>query len=133
MTNKLDIYKCSVCGNIVQVLICGEGELHCCGEPMNLMQVNYIESDMGEYHVPVYRENEMEGKFVQVGKELHPMTNEHHIEFMELISNDNKNLQIQYFNVSDEPKMLLEKEHCEYNKALELCNLHGLWGGSNDK
>ena len=55
MSKINEIYKCNVCGNIVEVLHAGEGELVCCGQPMVLMSENTVDAAK-EKHVPV-REN----------------------------------------------------------------------------
>ena len=134
MTNKLEFYRCEICGNIVQVLINGEGELHCCGQAMKLLEPKTQEGDAGEYHVPIFMHCEEKGNYVQVGKEPHPMTKEHHIEFIEVISNDKKYLKLHYLEEDEEPKMYL-KNNIDNEKAcaIEMCNIHGLWGGNNDK
>ena len=133
MTNKLEIYHCKICGNIVQVLIEGVGEIYCCGEAMELMEIKTQEGNGGEFHVPVFKHCEEKGDFVQVGKEPHPMTEEHHIELIETISEDKKCINLHYLNIPDEPKMYYENKHKKMNCALEICNLHGLWGGKNNE
>ena len=133
MTNKLEIYRCNICGNIIQVLIEGAGEISCCGETMELMEIKTQDTDKGEYHVPVFFYNEGNAGYVRVGKEPHPMLPEHHIELIEVVSKDKKCIKLKYLNISDEPKMHLGHNSDKYTCALEICNLHGLWGGKNDK
>ena len=133
MTNKLEIYRCKVCGNIIQVLVGGEGELHCCGEAIELMEIKTQEGDKGEYHIPVYIHCNEKGSFVQVGKEPHPMLPEHHIELIEIISEDKKCLKLKYLDIGEEPIMYLKNDSDKNTYALEVCNLHGLGGGKNDK
>lgn len=134
MTNKLEFYRCLVCGNVVQVLLDGEGGLSCCGEAMELLEPKTTEGDMGEYHVPVFMHDDAKGTFVQVGKEPHPMTEEHHIEFIQLISEDKKCTRLHYLEPGEEPKMYLNKSMENQKKcAVEMCNLHGLWKGENDE
>ena len=131
MTEKLEMYRCKICGNLVQVILSGEGELVCCGEPMELLKANTREEVNTEYHIPVYKYTDKNGIVIQVGKEPHPMINEHHIMFIETISEDEKRIKLQYLNSGDEPKMLLESKIGK-EKALALCNLHGLWEGRSD-
>ena len=84
MAEKLQIYKCSMCGNIVEVLHGGAGELVCCGKPMEKLDEKTADSAT-EKHVPVIEKTE-DGCKVTVGSTLHPMTDEHHIEWIELLA-----------------------------------------------
>ena len=132
MTEKLDLYRCKVCGNMVQVILNGFGELVCCGQNMEKLTANTQENVTKEYHIPVYITDNNGFTSIQVGKELHPMTPEHHIEFIERISNDKKCMTLKYINIEDEPRMELQHK-VNSEKAIEMCNLHGLWEGHNDK
>ena len=131
MTNRLEIYRCKTCNNIIQVLIEGEGELYCCGHPMEKMEKQTQESGNGEYHVPVKMYCQEKGPYIQVGKDPHPMTDEHHIEFIQIVSDDKKCVKTLYLEPEQEPKMYLKNEEDENFCMLELCNIHGLWGGKN--
>lgn len=123
MTNCLDFYRCDICGNIVQVLHSGEGDLVCCGQPMIYLQPQTTADEKKEKHVPIF----INENLVQVGTELHPMIKEHHIEFIEAVSPDRKNIQIKFLDIEQLPQMNLNQ--VEYNKLFEYCNLHGLWIG----
>ena len=68
---------------------------------------------------------------IRVGEVLHPMTEEHHIVFIETISEDRNKVQLQYLYPGDEPKMLLNDDFKNLT-AREFCNLHGLWEGKSD-
>lgn len=122
MAKRLDVFKCSLCGNIVELLHTGEGELVCCGEPMQLMEEKSADSTT-EKHVPVIEP--IQGGFkVTVGSTLHPMKEEHYIEWIELIT-ESETL-ITFLKPGDEPVAIFktdEKVLC----AREYCNLHGLW------
>ena len=87
-TEKLQLYKCEVCGNLVQVILSGAGELVCCGQPMKLQSIQHDKSETGEKHAPIveFREND---RFVQV--KSHPMLPEHYIQFIEIYKKDNLN------------------------------------------
>ena len=122
MTAKKQIYKCKICGNIVEVLHEGVGELVCCGEPMALYDENTVDAAT-EKHVPVITKTER-GYKVQVGEVLHPSTEEHYIEWIELIA-DGKACR-QFLNPGDEPMAEFETDASEVT-AREYCNLHGLW------
>ena len=131
MTEKLEFYRCKVCGNLVQVILSGEGELVCCGEAMEKLEMNNTESGTNEYHIPVYIEDDNGFTSIQVGKELHPMTEEHHIEFIERISKDKMKLALEYIQPGKEPRMQLQEDSGE-ECAVELCNIHGMWKSQND-
>ena len=128
---KLDLYRCEICGNIVQILFVGGGELVCCGEPMKKFKIQTRENAMLEKHVPIFMKDENGNDEIRVGEILHPMTQEHYIMLIEAISEDKNFVQIKFLSPEEEPKMSL----CSpTNKmiARELCNIHGLWEGSND-
>jgi superoxide reductase len=117
-----EVYKCSVCGNIVQVMFVGGGELVCCGKPMVLQVENTVDAAK-EKHVPVI-EKSANGYKVKIGAVPHPMEEKHYIQWIELIA-DGKSY-VQFLKPGDKP----EAEFCvAANKvnAREYCNLHGLW------
>ncbi|MHC4076397.1 MAG: desulfoferrodoxin [Planctomycetota bacterium] len=124
MAQRMEIYKCMVCGNIVEVLHGGAGELLCCGEPMkNLIAKT---SDEGkEKHVPVI-EKTAEGIRVKIGGITHPMEEKHYIEWIEIIA-DGKAYR-QFLNPGDVPEAIFKIE-AENVSAREYCNIHGLWRG----
>ncbi len=125
MTNKTEIYKCDICGNIVEVIIEGAGELVCCGENMKL--VDFKNHDLGEEkHVPIIERTD-EGAKIQVGAILHPMTNEHYIQFIEAVSQDGKYLKRKYLYPNDEPILNLKCKCEDKIIAREYCNIHGGW------
>jgi superoxide reductase len=122
MTEQNQVYKCSICGNIVEVLQRGDGELVCCGQPMNLLVENTVDASK-EKHVPVI-EKTKNGFKVKVGSAPHPMEALHYIQWIELIA-DGKS-----YKEFLKPGMKPEAEFCiKANKvtAREHCNLHGLW------
>ena len=126
MTERLDLYKCNICGNLVEVVISGVGELVCCGEPMEYLEVKTEDSEFGEKHVPVFSALDNDGLEVRIGSELHPMMNEHYIQYIETISDGKNKIVRQYFTPQDLPIMLL-KDKFGIKKAREFCNIHGLW------
>lgn len=122
MTKKNEVYKCSLCGNIVEILHAGAGELVCCGQPMVLMSENTVDAAK-EKHVQVITKV-ADGYKVAVGAVAHPMEEKHWIEFIELIA-DGK-VYRQYLNPGEAP----EATFCikaDKVAAREYCNLHGLW------
>ena len=83
---KLDLYRCEICGNLVELIIPGGGELVCCGQPMQKVNGQNKEDAIFEKHIPIFIKNENNGDEVRVGEVLHPMTDEHYIMFIETIS-----------------------------------------------
>ncbi len=124
MTQKFQIYKCEICGNIVEVQHEGAGELVCCGQPMKLMTENTSDGAK-EKHVPVI-EKVADGYKVSVGSVLHPMIDTHYIEWIEL--NVDGQVYRQYFKPGDTPVAIFKVSTSSGNvTAREYCNLHGLW------
>ena len=124
MAEKLQVYKCDVCGNIVEVVHGGKGELVCCGQSMKLMTENTVDAAK-EKHVPVIEKIEG-GVKVKVGEVSHPMEEKHYIEWIEIIA-DGKAYR-QFLNPGDAPEAVFMIEAADIT-ARELCNLHGLWKG----
>ncbi|MDQ1352356.1 MAG: superoxide reductase [Acidobacteriota bacterium] len=122
MAKRLEIYKCAVCGNIVEVLHEGAGALVCCNQEMKLMVENTVDAAK-EKHVPVL-EIEKDGILVKVGSVAHPMLAEHYIEWIELIA-DGKAYR-QFLNPGEKPEAFFKITAKEVT-AREYCNLHGLW------
>ena len=122
MTERLQVYKCEVCGNIVEVLHAGKGELVCCKQPMKLFVENTVDAAK-EKHVPVV-EKTADGIKVTVGSVPHPMEEKHYIEWIEIIA-DGKAYR-QFLNPGDVPEAVFNIV-AEQVTAREYCNLHGLW------
>jgi len=122
MTKKLQIYKCEICGNIVEVLHKGAGELVCCGQPMALRKENAVDAAK-EKHVPVVEKTAGRAR-VKVGSVAHPMEEKHYIEWIEIIS-DGKAYR-QFLKPGDSPEAKFDIEAGDVT-AREYCNLHGLW------
>lgn len=129
MTEKLQVYKCEICGNIVEMLHEGVGELVCCGQPMKLLVENTVDAAK-EKHVPVIEKVEG-GIKVKVGSVPHPMEEKHYIEWIELIA-DGKAYR-EFLKPGQAPEALF----CFCEKCMpqaqvtarEHCNIHGLWKG----
>jgi superoxide reductase len=122
MKQNLKIFKCEICGNIVELLHEGAGELVCCNQPMKLMVENTVDAAK-EKHVPIV-EKTANGYLVKVGSVAHPMEEKHYIEWIELIA-DGKAYR-QFLNPGDKPEACFQVEAKEVY-AREYCNLHGLW------
>ena len=125
MTKRTQIYKCEICGNIVEVLHEGAGELVCCGRPMKLIVENTTDAAR-EKHVPVI-EKIADGYKVSVGSVLHPMIDVHYIEWIELDADGQ--VFRKYLKPGDTP-MAIFNVSAENVTAREYCNIHGLWKGT---
>ncbi|OGZ24276.1 MAG: desulfoferrodoxin [Candidatus Nealsonbacteria bacterium RIFCSPLOWO2_01_FULL_43_36] len=122
MTQLKQIYKCSVCGNIVEVIHASGGELVCCGKPMELLVEKTQELGF-EKHVPVIERTE-QGILVKVGSMPHPMEETHYIEWIEIIA-DGQSCR-KFLKPGDKPEALFEISAKEV-VVREYCNIHGLW------
>lgn len=121
---KREVYKCNVCGNIIEVLHAGGGQLVCCGQPMELVKEK-TEDQGKEKHVPVIERTD-KGVKVKVGSVPHPMEESHYIEWIEVIADGRS--YFKFLNPGDSPEAEFEIE-AENIEAREYCNLHGLWKG----
>jgi superoxide reductase len=122
MTGLKQIYKCNVCGNIVEVIHTGVGELVCCGQPMELLTEKT--RDVGlEKHVPVIEKVGDKVK-VKVGSVPHPMEEKHYIEWVEIIANGK--ICRKFLKPGEKPEAEFETT-AERMEAREYCNIHGLW------
>ena len=122
MTEVGEIYKCNICGNIVEVLYTGIGELICCGEPMELLKEKADETG-NEKHVPVIEKTE-KGIKVKVGSIPHPMEEKHYIEWIEITTNGVSYRK--FLKPRDKPEAEFEIKAGKI-EAREYCSIHGLW------
>ena len=122
MAERLEVYKCEACGNIVEVLHGGAGELVCCGEPMVRMVENTVDAAK-EKHVPVIEKVDG-GVKVKVGDVPHPMEEKHYIEWIEIIADGA--VYRQFLKPGDAPEATF-KVTADQVTAREYCSLHGLW------
>jgi superoxide reductase len=124
MTQLNEIYLCPTCGNIVQVLHAGPGDLICCEKPMEKLPEQTADATT-EKHVPVI--TKIEGGYeVKVGSIPHPMEEKHYIEWIELIADDISYRK--YLKPGDEAKAIFMVD-AEKVSAREYCNIHKLWRG----
>ena len=115
-TEKLQLYKCEVCGNLVQVILSGAGELVCCGQPMKLQSIQHDKSETGEKHAPIV-------DFEKISTDC----GEHYIQFIEIYKKDKSELHLKYLNPGDIAEFNITCLPEEID-AIEFCNIHGLWG-----
>lgn len=121
-TKRLQIYKCEVCGNIIEVVHEGVGALVCCGKTMKLYEENTIDASK-EKHVPVI-EKIKGGYRVKVGSVPHPMEEKHYIEWIELVADGRAYRE--FLRPGQTPEAVFRIEASQVS-AREYCNLHGLW------
>jgi superoxide reductase len=122
MTKNLQVYKCEICGNIVEILHEGVGQLVCCNQPMKLMEENVVDAAV-EKHVPVVEETADSVK-VSVGSVAHPMEEKHHIEWVERVS-DGRTCR-RSLKPGDSPEAEFVGRPGRI-RVRAYCNLHGLW------
>jgi superoxide reductase len=122
MAQRLEVYKCELCGNIVEVLYGGDGTLVCCDQPMTLMTENTVDAAK-EKHVPVIEKRD-KGVKVKVGAVAHPMEEKHYIQWIEIIA-DGK-VYRQFLNPGDAPEAVFNVV-ADQIVAREYCNIHGHW------
>ncbi|MCI7567810.1 MAG: desulfoferrodoxin [Desulfovibrio sp.] len=126
MAEKLDIFKCMKCGNVVEVLHGGCDHMTCCGEAMKHMKEGATDGAL-EKHVPVIEK--IDGGYkVTVGSVAHPMTEEHYIPWIELIA-DGQSLTA-FLKPGDKPEAVFKTDAAKVT-AREYCNLHGVWKAEN--
>lgn len=123
MSKRSEVYKCGLCGNIVEVLHPSEGQFACCGQAMKLMSENTVDASK-EKHIPVI-ERIANGVKVTIGSIAHPMEEKHYIEWIELIVGDT--VLRQYLKPGMPPVAVFEGVTATNVVAREYCNLHGLW------
>ena len=124
MAERLQVYKCVKCGNIVEVLHGGVGTLVCCDEPMQLLQEGVTDAAT-EKHVPVIEKAAGEVR-VKVGEVAHPMEEKHFIEWIELLADGT--VYRRFLSPGNKPEAVFKIEASDLT-AREYCNLHGLWKG----
>ena len=123
---NIKTYKCNICGNVISLNHESNGSLHCCGKPMNLLEINYSENGSGEKHVPIIEKITENTYKITVGSILHPMTEEHYIEYIDIFTEKNEKITV-FLNKNEKPEVVVEVK----NKIFFVnayCNLHGLWG-----
>jgi superoxide reductase len=122
MAKVLEVYKCNLCGNIVETLHAGAGDLVCCGEEMVLLTENTVDAAK-EKHVPVIEK--VDGGYkVTVGSVAHPMEEKHYIEWIELLADG---VAYRQFLKPGESAEAVFSITATTVTARELCNLHGQW------
>ncbi len=122
MTERLQIYKCEVCGNIVEMLHPGKGQMVCCNQDMVLYKENTVDASV-EKHIPVVSKT-TQGFSVKVGQVAHPMDENHYIEWIEIVAGDKAYRQFLKPGQPPEAGFCIDGSNVV---AREYCSLHGLW------
>jgi len=122
MPEKLEVYRCEVCGNIVELVHGGQGELVCCEQPMKLLKAGEVDA-ANEKHVPVIEKTD-DGVKVKVGSVAHPMEEKHYIEWIEIIADGKAYREFLEPGAAPEATFCIDADKIT---AREYCNLHGLW------
>ena len=123
MNTREQIFKCTLCGNVIEMVHASTGELICCDKKMELMEEKTADFKI-EKHVPIINEDGT-CSVVTVGSTPHPMTDEHHIEWIEIINDDYINRK--YLKPGDNPKAKFYVHKQPGLRVRSYCNLHGLW------
>ena len=124
MTQINDVYKCEICGNIIESIHSGSDSLTCCGQLMTKVELK-SGPDGQEKHLPVVEKNDNK-IIVKIGSISHPMTEEHYMEGMEIIIGDE--IQRVFLKPGDEPIAEFEVANTDASVvARAYCNIHGLW------
>ncbi|NVO00134.1 MAG: desulfoferrodoxin [Geobacteraceae bacterium] len=122
MAKVLEVYKCAICGNIVELFICGGGPLACCGAPMQLLEENTVDASQ-EKHLPVIERTGGEVT-VKVGSVAHPMDENHYIQWIEVIDGNKVSRKMLKPGEAPEATFCVKSDKVV---AREYCNLHGQW------
>lgn len=124
VSEKNQIFRCNICGNIVETVNVGGAELVCCGQPMELLVAKTQDQGM-EKHVPVVEKVE-KGVLVKIGEVAHPMEQQHYIQWIEILLKNGKSCR-KYLSPEDAPEAIFEVEESQLEEVREYCNVHGLW------
>ena len=124
MAKQMEVYLCEACGNMVEVLRGGAGDLVCCGQPMTLLEEKTADATT-EKHVPVIEKIDG-GVKVKVGSVPHPMEEKHYIEWIQVLADGAS--QRRFLNPGDAPEATFGTSAADVT-AREHCNVHGLWKG----
>lgn len=137
MTKLNQIYRCAICGNMVEVTHAAQGTLSCCGQPMEPVPeiadvLPHPHDSRYEKHVPSIQALDGACK-ITVGAEEHPMLPEHHIEWIEVIEEDENENRIlrKYLRPGEKPSAIF-KTSAKKVTVREYCNVHGLWVARNE-
>lgn len=120
----INIYRCNICGNIAVKLHDSGVNMSCCGQEMVKLSCGVTDAST-EKHVPVL-ERDGQKVTVKVGSVLHPMEENHYIEW--IILEKNNGYDVKFLKPGEEPiANFVINEEDEIIAVYEYCNIHGLW------
>jgi len=122
MAETMQVFRCEVCGHVIQIMHGGAGTLVCCNQPMTLLTENTTDAAQ-EKHVPVVEREDGQIK-VHVGSVDHPMDEKHYIEWIEVVAEGV--VMQRYLKPGDAPAATFATDARELT-VRAYCNLHGLW------
>jgi superoxide reductase len=128
MTNFGDFYYCDTCKQVVFVAVPGAPSLVCCGKKMVKLEANTTDASK-EKHVPVIVPDG-DKTIIKIGSAPHPMTEEHHIEFIMAVRKDGK-IGMAKLSPTGAPETIFNMKAEEIKEVYEYCNIHGLWKATN--
>lgn len=126
MTNLRELYICSICGNVVEVLNTGASSLVCCDKPMDKLEAGTKDASL-EKHVPILEGINGDIR-VKVGSVAHPMEEKHSIRFIEVLTKDQ--VHRAELQPGQAPEASFKVLGSEVIEVREYCNIHGLWKAS---
>jgi len=122
MTEKLQIFKCDICGNVIEITHDGADSLVCCNQDMKLLPEHIASQDNAHY--AHFEEIDDITKKIHFN---HVMNDQHHIEYIEVISNDKKYIKRKFLQENETPELIFRCK-CEKGYYARLyCNLDGVW------
>jgi superoxide reductase len=125
MTEQKQIWKCEVCGNIIEILHKGADSLVCCNQSMILQKENTIEQEGKEKHIPIIKKD-AKGVVIKVGSVPHPMEEKHYIEWIEISTEKGESKKFLKPGEKPEAKFPVKADISEIHSRA-YCNIHGLW------
>jgi len=128
MTLKKEIYKCEVCGNVIEIVGEGMGTLVCCGKSITQQKENVVDASK-EKHIPVIKITPKE-TIIEVGSIPHPMEASHYIMWIE--AETEKGNILKFLKPGEKPEMIIPND-VNIKTARAYCNLHGLWKGTRSQ
>jgi|SRR5680860_301729 len=126
MTNLRELYVCSICGNVIEVVNTGASALVCCNKPMDKLEAGAKDASL-EKHVPVVEALDV-GIKVNVGSQAHPMEEKHYIRFIEVMTKDQVLRAELAPSQAPEAAFLIKSD--DVVEVREYCTIHGLWKAS---
>lgn len=125
MVKSNTLYRCEICGNVIEVVDAKAPPINCCGQPMNELAPKNIEQEGKEKHVPIVT-IEANKVNVKLGSVPHPMTEDHYIGLIQIVK-DGKIIKEKRLYPNDKPEANFVLDDTTGIKARAFCNLHGLW------